>query len=84
MPVTIREATQEELDTLLLASNYKYVVINSEVPEHIYTVFGLIQGGATEEEAVFWAQRLASKNGLVYAPPAGWEFIEGKLPEGES
>jgi hypothetical protein len=57
----------------------KYVVVNPHT-DGIYTVFGIPQGGDTRAEAVFWAERLASKNDLDYLPPAGWERVVGKLP----
>lgn len=57
----------------------KYVVVNPET-DSVWTVFGLPQGGDTRAEAVFWAERLASKNDLRYEPPPGWENVEGKLP----
>ena len=56
----------------------KYVVVNP-ANDNIWTVFGLPQGGDTRAEAVFWAERLASKNGLDYEPPEGWERVQGKL-----
>lgn len=42
--------------------------------------FGLPMGGDTRAEAVFWAERWASKNGYGFARPAGWENVVGKLP----
>lgn len=57
----------------------KYVVVNPAT-DSIYTVFGLPQGGDTRAEAVFWAERLASKNDLRFERPIGWENVEGKLP----
>jgi hypothetical protein len=61
----------------------KYVVVG-QGSDNIWSVFGLPQGGDTRAEAVFWAERLASKNDLVYLPPEGWERIEGVLPERDS
>lgn len=58
----------------------KWVVVSLEHGT-IVTVFGLPQGGATKAEAVFWAERAASKNGYEYMPPSGWENIEGELPK---
>lgn len=58
----------------------KYVVVSC-ISDNIVSVFGLPQGGATRAEAVFWAERAASKNGLEYVVPEGWENVEGKLPE---
>jgi hypothetical protein len=56
----------------------RYVVCNPESGND-WTVFGLIQGGNTREEAVFWAERLASKNGLTFERPKGWEDVVGAL-----
>ena len=61
----------------------KYVVVAAHrADEHmaICSVFGLPQGGDTRAEAVFWAERLSSKNGYEYVPPEGWETVEGELP----
>lgn len=60
----------------------KYVVVavaRHDRHMHICSVFGLPQGGDTRAEAVFWAERFASKNDYVYVPPKGWENIEGVL-----
>lgn len=56
----------------------KYVVVNPKT-DGIYTVFGLPQGGDVRAEAVFWAERLASKNGFDFLQPAGWENVQGRL-----
>lgn len=45
-----------------------------------WTVFGLLQGGDSREEAVFWAERLASKNDLRFERPEGWGDVVGALP----
>lgn len=58
----------------------KYLCVNAEKPENVWSVFGLPQGGDTRAEAVFWAERLADKNDLHYEPPKGWENVIGKLP----
>jgi hypothetical protein len=58
----------------------RYCVCNP-ASGHVYTVFGFVQGGDTREEAVFWAERLASRNGLAFERPAGWENVVGKLPD---
>ena len=57
----------------------KYVCVGAS-EDRIWTVFGMPLGGDTRAEAVFWAERTASKNDLRYAPPVGWENVEGKLP----
>jgi hypothetical protein len=46
----------------------------------IYTVFGMPQGGDVRAEAVYWAERLSSKNDLRYVPPPGWANVVGRLP----
>lgn len=86
--VTIRKATDAErrdkFPPLVAGKRRlrvpKYVVVSAA--DLIYTVFGLPQGGDTRKEAVFWAERLASKNGLDYQPPSGWEGTEGSLRGG--
>lgn len=57
----------------------KYVLVNPET-DAVWTVFGLPQGGDTRAETVFWAERLASKNDLVFVRPPGWESVVGDLP----
>lgn len=47
---------------------------------NLWIVFGLPQGGKTREEAVFWAERLASNNGLIFERPEGWSDVVGALP----
>lgn len=61
----------------------KYVAVATEhYDEHMFicSVFGIPQGGDTRAEAVFWAERFASKNGYEYIPPTGWEKVVGALP----
>jgi hypothetical protein len=43
-------------------------------------VFGQVEGGETREEAVFWAERAASKNGFDFQRPEGWQNVVGRLP----
>lgn len=86
--VTIRKATaderREKFPPLVAGGSRcrvpKYVVVNAE-SNRIYTVFGLPQGGDVRAEAVFWAERLASKNDFRYVSPAGWENVPGALPD---
>lgn len=62
----------------------KYVVVSVEHQDkHLYicSVFGLPQGGDTRAEAIFWAERFASKNDYRYVAPEGWADIEGVLPK---
>lgn len=56
----------------------KYVVVGEN--DRICTVFFMPLGGATRAEAIFWAERTASKNGMDFIRPAGWERVEGALP----
>lgn len=90
--LTIRESTEAERKEKwppLIRGNPpieipKYVVTtveNKDKHMFICSVFGLPQGASTRTEAVFWAERFASKNGYDYVPPKGWEKIEGKLKE---
>lgn len=87
MKVTIRPTTEEErceqFPPIVTGGPRipveKYVVINPDT-NSIFTVFGLPQGGEDREEAVFWAQRLASKNDFEYIAPEGWEDVVGRLP----
>ncbi len=58
----------------------KYLVVNPAT-DRAWTVFGIPQGGDTRAEAVFWAERLASKNDLDFIRPAGWERVEGRPPD---
>jgi hypothetical protein len=39
--------------------------------------FGVPYTADTREEAVFWAERWASKNGGEFERPPGWEGIAG-------
>jgi len=87
--LTIRKSTTEERRAgfpQIVAGNLKrirvpkYVVV-SLANDNIVSVFGLPQGGDTRAEAVFWAERCASKNGFDLELPDGWDKIEGKLPK---
>jgi len=57
-----------------------YVAYNPKTGKN-WAVFGSTQGGHTREEALYWAGRLASKNGLELKRPDGWEDVEAHLPE---
>ena len=57
----------------------KYVVVGPS--DSICSVFGLPQGGKTRAEAVFWAERFASKNGYSFVRPSGWDEVVGELPK---
>jgi hypothetical protein len=61
----------------------KYVVVTVEHQGkhmHICSVFGLPYGGNTRAEALFWAERFASKNDYRLIRPDGWGKVEAKLP----
>src|SRR5574338_95278 len=88
--LTIRESTEREraerwpppFGGSMPSDVPKYVVVAlAHEHEHnwICSVFGLPQGGETREEAVFWAERFASKNGYRFVPPEGWEDVVGAL-----
>ena len=87
LQITIRESTKEERWDKwppIIKGNPriempKYVVCRVDKPENIICVFGLPQGASTKAEAVFWAERAASKNGLTYIAPEGWENVKAKL-----
>jgi hypothetical protein len=89
--LTIRKATAEERDEkfppLLRGRRRiripKYVVVTTEHADkhmHICSVFGLPYGGDTRAEALFWAERFASKNDYQMIRPKGWGKVEAKLP----
>ncbi len=86
MNVTIRKSTVEErrdkFPPLVPGKRRirvpKYVVVDPDT-DCIWTVFGLPQGGDTRPVAVFWAERIASKNDLIYCPPRGWGSVKGSL-----
>lgn len=59
----------------------KWIVVEVEDPSVLAFTFGMPNDGKTKAEAVFWAERFASKSGLGYIPPKGWEKIKGDLPE---
>lgn len=73
MKAAIRERTPQEPHLP------RYVVYSPETG-NLWTVFGLVQGGDSKEEVLFWAERLVSKNGLEFERPEGWEGVEPKLP----
>ena len=86
--LTVRESTPEErkpggvgnfwlTDKPMRAK--KYVVVDAETGDYL-GAFGLTGGGATRKEAVFWAERWASKNGGHFIRPDGWENVVGALP----
>lgn len=57
-----------------------YVVWNP-ITEKLWVTFGMVNGGNTREEVLFWAKRFSSKNGLPLELPEGWEDVEAALPE---
>ena len=59
----------------------KYVVVDEE--DRYLGAFGMVDGGKNRAEAVFWAERWASKNGGHFIRPKGWEKVVGKLPGGD-
>lgn len=86
--ITVRESTEAEREhagyfpyNRAPMTAQRYVVCRYEDPTKLLGVFGMIDGGETREEAVFWAERMASKNGFHFLRPAGWEDVVGALPE---
>lgn len=83
--ITVREATAEERKTgfpPIVAGGPRckvprYVVCNAEQPEDIILVFGMPEGADSKSEAVYWAERTASKSDLRYEAAPGWEDIVG-------
>lgn len=82
--VGIRERVETEVPYVVgdHPSRPRYIVYDPQTGDD-WAVFGTIQGGETREEAVFWAERFASKNGVNYAPPEGWDDVVGALPPKE-
>ena len=86
--LTVRESTPEEREpggvgTFWLTGKAlaaaRYVVVSDD-GEYLGG-FGGVDGGDTREEAVFWADRWASKNGGHFIRPDGWAEVVGNLPE---
>lgn len=86
--VTIRPATRAERKSYgtfwatgaNLAAK-RWLVVDAADPSILLGAFGMADSADTKEEAVFWAERVASKNGWGYLSPKGWEAIVGDLPE---
>jgi hypothetical protein len=85
--LTIRAATPEERKhvgdfwaTGKPMKAKKYIVVDTETGSYL-GAFGMVDGGNTRAEAVFWAERWASKNGGHFLRPDGWEKVVGALPE---
>lgn len=73
--LSIRERTADDMP-----DRPRYVVCFPE-RNGDFALFGQIQGGETREEAVFWAERAASKNDFEFLRPYGWDEVVGSLPE---
>ena len=64
----------------------RYILVRPDTPTGLgadtprFYVFGIEQGGPTREEALFWAERWASKQDFKLVLPDGWENVEPKLP----
>jgi hypothetical protein len=85
--VTIRETTDEERSTGWhhpfgsRRSDYgKYLTINADTGDWVGAFF-MPHTADTREEIVYWAERFAGKNGWTFIRPAGWEDVEGALPD---
>ena len=84
--LTIRKATAEERryvgnfwGTGQTMHAKKYVVVDADTDDYL-GAFGMVAGGDTRAEAVFWAERWASKNGGHFLRPEGWDAVVGALP----
>lgn len=85
--VTIRESTAEERKIPIRSHPKvqhfpKYILVDPDKNQGkggYFFVFGIPQGGKSKAEAVFWAERLASKNGFKFVRPEGWERVVGAL-----
>jgi len=84
--LTVRESTPEERRSIgefwatgkPMAAK-RYVMVDED--DQLLGAFGLTEGSETREEAVFWAERWASKNGGHFIRPEGWADVVGNLPE---
>jgi hypothetical protein len=86
--LTIRDSTEAEREHIAdfwATGNpmraQRYLIVEADNPESWLGAFGLVDGGDTREEAVFWAERWADKNGGHFLRPDGWEDVVGALPE---
>ena len=86
--LTIRESTADEREPGGVGAFWatgkpmtakQYVIVDDE--NNYLGGFGLVDGGDTREEAVFWAERWASKNGGHFVRPDGWEHVVGALAD---
>lgn len=57
----------------------RYIITPLNSDNRFY-VFGIEQGGKTKEEALFWAERLASKNGFDLVLPKTFKDVIPSLP----
>jgi hypothetical protein len=58
----------------------RYIVVDADEPAVWVGAFGLADTTNTRAEAVFWAERWASKNDGHFIRPAGFEHVQGALP----
>lgn len=88
--LTVRAATLEERRRGGVGSFWatgkpmrapRYVVVDANDPTQYLGAFGMVDGGDTRAEAVFWAERWASKNDGHFIRPDGWAKVEGALPD---
>jgi hypothetical protein len=89
MTRTIYRPYYDEAPTVTLrwlGNRYVIADVNEPVGKDMkrFSVFGREEGGRTREEALFWAERLASKNGLGLVLPEGWDHVRPKLPSSPS
>lgn len=57
----------------------RWVVVDADTDRYLGG-FGMIDGGKTRGEALYWALRFASKNGYTFIRPDGWERVEPVEP----
>lgn len=86
--VTIRRRRPDEPDVAFWLGGKPqrvpvWVVVDADDPDRYLGGFGMVDGGRSKAEAVFWAERFASKNGYGFIRPPGFEKVLGKLPDRE-
>jgi hypothetical protein len=83
--VTIRARRKDEPDVPFWATGVaqkvpRWVVVDADDSDRYLGGFGMVDGGKSKGEAVFWAERFALKNGYTFIRPAGFEKVRAKEP----
>jgi len=86
--ITIRKSTPQEqverVEPIVVGGPRPevptYVVVSVET-DRLCLVFGLPQGGESRGEALYWAERMVSKNGFDLVLPSGWKNVKAKAPK---